>query len=87
MWHHGEQSHQFVASIRLFRVGEERQAGAEERSWTGAVIPLRVSKDDIVTCRGVYGFMLHDRQVQALCGQIQDNEEQLFGYEVIIQRK
>ena len=61
---------QFVANIRLFRVGEERESGAEERSWTGAVIPLRVSKEDITSGRSL-GFMLHDRQIQPLCGPIQ----------------
>ena len=68
VWHLG--SGQFVANIRLFRVGEEREMGAEERSWTGSVIPLRVSKDDITSGRSL-GFMLHDRQIQPLCGPIQ----------------
>ena len=31
VWHSGPASDQFVASIRLFKVGEERDVGAEER--------------------------------------------------------
>ena len=31
VWHSGPAPDQFVASIRLFKVGEERDVGAEER--------------------------------------------------------
>ena len=40
------------------------------RSWTGAVISMRVSKEEITSSRNL-GLMLHDRQIQPLCGAIQ----------------
>ena len=40
------------------------------RSWTGAVISMRVSKEEITSSRNL-GLMLHDRQIQPLCGEIQ----------------
>jgi len=46
VWHVGiDASDQFVANIRLFKVGHEKEMGGEERSWTGGVIPMRISKD------------------------------------------
>ena len=48
VWHSGPAPDHFVASIRLFKVGEERDVGAEER-W------VRVTCHAIsrVTCPGV----------------------------------
>ena len=87
VWHIGPSNiDQFVATIRLFKVGHHTDSGGAERSWTGGVTPTSVSKEEIVSGRGD-GFMLHDKQVQPLCGTIQDSEEQLFGYEVIVQNK
>jgi len=88
VWHAGcgaGRAEEFVATIRLFKVGEEREVGGAERSWTGAVIPLSVGREEIVA-KGA-GFMVNDKQVRPLCGPILDNEEQLFGYEVIVERK
>ena len=87
LWHIGPSNiDQFVATIRLFKVGHHADTGGAERSWTGGLTSTSVSKEEIVAGRGV-GFMLHDKQVQPLCGNIQDSEEQLFGYEVIVQNK
>ena len=47
VWHSGPAPDQFVASIRLFKVGEERDVGAEER-WA-CVTCHAVSR---VTCSG-----------------------------------
>ena len=77
---------QFVVNIRLFKAGNENKRGTEERSWTGGVIPIKISKQEITSSRNL-GFMLHDRQIQPLCGSLQDNEEQLFGYEITINTK
>ena len=94
--HSGPDIDQFVVNIRLFKVGQEREMGAEERwwktihlnlirtlghdnhdknihnlrSWTGAMISMRVSKEEITSSRN-QGLMLHDRQIQPLCGAIQ----------------
>ena len=48
VWHSGPAPDHFVASIRLFKVGEERDVGAEER-WV-RVTCHAVSRD---TCSGV----------------------------------
>ena len=47
VWHSGPAPDHFVASIRLFKVGEERDVGAEER-W------VRVTRNVMsrVTCSG-----------------------------------
>ena len=44
------------------------------RSWTGAMISMRVSKDEITSSRNM-GLMLHDRQIQPLCGAIQVRDQ------------
>ena len=78
VWHAGGgagRAEEFVATIRLFKVGEEREVGGAERldiffllinntsvrSWTGAVIPLSVGREEIVA-KGA-GFMVNDKQV------------------------
>ena len=33
------------------------------------------------------GFMVHDKQIRPLCGPINTQDEQLFGYEVTVYRK
>ena len=48
VWHSGPAPDHFVASIRLFKVGEERDVGAEER-WV-RVTCRTMSR---VTCSGV----------------------------------
>ena len=47
------------------------------RSWTGGVIPLRISKDEIMSGRNLC-FMLHDKQVQPLCGAIKVDKVKYF---------
>ena len=47
------------------------------RSWTGSVISMRVSKEDITSGRNL-GFMLHDRQIQPLCGKIQVRNQNAY---------
>ena len=63
VWGSGEEGGElFRATIRIFRARQEEDPGATlERSWSGAVIPLSVSREEIVR-RGL-GFMVHDKQV------------------------
>ena len=49
------------------------------------VISIHRSKEEIAEFG--MGFMVHDKQIRSLCGPIRTNEEQLFGYEVIVYRK
>ena len=49
------------------------------------VISIHRSKEEIA--ENGLGFMVHDKQIRTLCGQIQSGEEQLFGYEVTVYRK
>ena len=49
------------------------------------MISIQRSKEEIAEYG--LGFMVHDKQVRPLCGQIANQEEQLFGYEVTVYRK
>ena len=49
------------------------------------VISIHRSKEEIAEYS--LGFMVHDKQVRPLCGNITKDEEQLFGYEVSVYRK
>jgi len=84
VWGSEETVNDYKARIRIFSVRDQDNPGLQERSWSGAVIPLSVSREEIVR-RGL-GFMVHDKQVQPLCGPIEESEEQLFGYQVTVER-
>ena len=49
------------------------------------VISIQRSKEEIAEYS--LGFQVHDKQIRSLCGQITNQEEQLFGYEVTVYRK
>ena len=49
------------------------------------VVSINRAKEEIAEYG--LGFMVHDKQVRPLCGQISTQEEQLFGYEVTVYRK
>jgi len=84
VWGSEETVSDYKARIRIFSVRHQDTTGVQERSWSGAVIPLSVSREEIV--RKGLGFMVHDKQVQPLCGPIEESEEQLFGYQVTVER-
>ncbi|CAB4067375.1 FURIN [Lepeophtheirus salmonis] len=80
----------YAATIALFREEEYKRLSSEngltsQRSFTGPVIPIHISKDEIGE-KGL-GFMVHDNQIKPLCGRLNNShEEQLFGYEVTEER-
>lgn len=81
------------ATITLFREdeygrihdSEPASTFSAQRSYTGPVISIDRAKEEIADYG--LGFMVHDKQIRALCGPISNDEEQLFGYEVTVYRK
>ena len=49
------------------------------------VVSINRTKEEIAEYG--LGFMVHDKQIRPLCGQVNSKEEQLFGYEVTVYRK
>ena len=80
----------YQTTIQLFRedeygVGASKSAFSAQRSYTGQVISIHRSKEEIAEFS--LGFQVHDKQIRPLCGSIAHNEEQLFGYEVSVYKK
>ena len=49
------------------------------------VVSINRAKEEIAEYG--LGFMVHDKQIRPLCGPINTQDEQLFGYEVTVYRK
>jgi len=83
----------FQVTITLFREEEygrtstngDQGAFSAQRSYTGPVVSINRAKEEIAEYG--LGFMVHDKQIRPLCGPINTQDEQLFGYEVTVYRK